>query len=192
MPLPKAPTFAENATTKKKNQRKNAQGKASTEAQQTLATTTEQAGTNSETNGATASTTEAAKIEAHPGEAMKETVPEQQVKLEGDERKTVGVIEEGEIELTGNEKHQETEEEKKKREAIEEHQRVLHERKQVFADANPGDLVYVLEGHYHVVDPRLIYTPGCDASAKDDQEVPEWVSRPEERVLMLIGTRIFR
>lgn len=70
---------------------------------------------------------------------------------------------------------QETDDQKKRRAEHEEYQKLLQERQQIFSELQKGDIIYVLEGHYRVVDPRLIYTPGCDASTFNDNEISEGV-----------------
>jgi hypothetical protein len=62
------------------------------------------------------------------------------------------------------------------REERELYEKLLASRQLVFQELRIGDHVFVLEGHYRVVDPRVIYTPGCDASAANDHELPEEVN----------------
>lgn len=87
--------------------------------------------------------------------------------------------EEGEIvsaeptEPTPAKKAGESEEQKKLRAEHELYQKLLQERQQVFSEIQKGDIIYVLEGHYRVVDPKLIYKPGCDASSFNDKEVSD-------------------
>jgi hypothetical protein len=89
-------------------------------------------------------------------------------------QETEKALEEGELPVEEEPKpvQQESRVEKYIREEKEKAEKINRERRRVFEELIVGTNVYVLEGHYGVVDPRAIYTPGCDASAANDQELP--------------------